>query len=293
MKKWTKAMAFIAAIVWIAAASGFAQGAAAPSPVPPREAELPVTKVVLFSSGVGYFERRGTVTGDSLVSLPFGADEVNDALKSLVVNNGSGQGDQAASPSVSYPSRESLDRALKGFRIDLSGAPGVAELLARLRGAEVAIDMPETVTGRIVAVESRPTKDLAAAPRPFLVLLTKTGLRSLPLDDVQALRFSDKGIGEDFDRALGLILGSRDERSRSLDVRLPGSGARQAAIGYVIAAPVWKVSYRLDLTPDKPLIQGWAIVDNPTGQDWKGVSLSLVSGKPVSFIQDLYAPLYL
>ncbi len=76
-------------------------------------------------------------------------------------------------------------------------------------------------------------------------------------------------------------------------MRLPGSGTRQAAIGYVIAAPVWKVSYRLDLSPDKPQFQGWAIVDNPSDLDWKGVSLSLVSGRPVSFIQDLYPPLYL
>ena len=67
-------------------------------------AALPVTKVVLFSSGVGYFEHRGQVTGDSLVSLPFASDEVNDALKSLVVSDGSAAGDKAASPSVSYPS---------------------------------------------------------------------------------------------------------------------------------------------------------------------------------------------
>ena len=193
---------------------------------------------------------------------------------------------------MSYPSQESLDRALKGFRIDLSGSPRVADLLARLRGAEISVDMPETVTGRIVSVEPKPTKD-PGAPRPYVVLLTKTGLRSIALDDAQALRFTDKGIGDDFDRALSLILAARDDKSRSLDVRLPGSGTRQAAIGYVIAAPVWKVSYRLDLSPDKPQLQGWAIVDNPSDLDWKGVSLSLVSGRPVSFIQDLYPPLYL
>ncbi len=90
-----------------------------------------------------------------------------------------------------------------------------------------------------------------------------------------------------------MILGARDDKRRSLEVRLPGTGTRQASIGYVIAAPVWKVSYRLDLSPDKPQFQGWAIVDNPSDLDWKGVSLSLVSGRPVSFIQDLYPPLYL
>ncbi len=285
MNRQTKALLIAAAAVL--ATSAWAQVGA-----PAQSADLPVTKVVLFSSGVGYFEHRGQVTGDSIVSLPFASDEVNDALKSLVVSDGSAAGDKAASPSVSYPAQRSLDRALKGFRIDLSGAPRLADLLARLRGAEISIDMPETVTGRIVSVEQKQAKE-QEAPRPFVVLLTKSGLRSVSLDDAQALRFSDKGIGEDFDRALSLILGARDDKSRRLDVRLPGAGSRQAAIGYVIAAPVWKVSYRLDLSPDKPQVQGWAIVDNPSDLDWKGVTLSLVSGRPVSFIQDLYAPLYL
>lgn len=285
MNRLCKALVLATAAASIAAAPGLAQ------PVP-LAADLPVTKVVLFSSGVGYFEHRGSVTGDSLVALPFALDEVNDALKSLVVSDGAAAGDKTASPSVSYPSQESLDRALKAFRIDLSGSPRMAELLARLRGAEISVDMPETVTGRIVSVEQKPAKD-QEAPRPYVVLLAKSGLRSIALDDAQALRFTDKAIGDDFDRALTLILGARDDRSRRLDVRLPGSGTRQAAIGYVIAAPVWKASYRLDLSPDKPQLQGWAIVDNPGDQDWKGVSLSLVSGRPVSFIQDLYPPLYL
>lgn len=292
MNRIAKAVAFATAIAAIAASPCHAQAASAPGQVSPREATLPVTRVVLFSSGVGYFEHRGPVTGDSVVSLPFAFDEVNDALKSLVVSDGSAGGDRTASPSVSYPSQESLDRALKDFRIDLSGSPRVADLLARLRGAEISADMPETVTGRIVSIEARPTKD-PAVTRPYAVLLTRTGLRSIALDDAQSIRFSDKGIGEDFDRALSLLLAARDEKRRSLDVRLPGTGTRQAAIGYVIAAPVWKVSYRLDLAPDKPQIQGWAIVDNPSGQDWIDVTLSLVSGRPVSFIQDLYPPLYL
>jgi hypothetical protein len=273
------------------ALAAMAQAAAQAGPGP-KPAELPVTRVVLYSSGVGYFEHRGRVVGDSLVSLPFGADEINDALKSLVVADGTGAGDKPSSPSVSYPSSESLDRALKNFRVDLSGAPALAELVARLRGAEISIDSPETVTGRIVSVERRPSA-AEGVTRPFVLLLTKAGLKSVALDEAQVLRFSDPAVGEDFERALSLILSARDERSRSLEVRLPGTGSRQAALGYVIAAPVWKASYRLDLGQEKPQIQGWAHVDNPTGQDWKEVTLSLVSGRPVSFIQDLYAPLYL
>jgi hypothetical protein len=285
-------MSKLAKAIFIVATASFAMDVGAQSVQSPDSVELPVTKVVLFTSGVGYFEHRGQVTGDSVVSLPFEADEVNDAIKSLVVSDGSAEGEAAASPSVSYPSRESLDRALKEFRIDLSGSPGMADILARIRGAEISVDMPETITGRIVAIEQKPTQE-SGVTRPYVVLLTAIGLKSIALDDVQTLRFTDKRIEGDFERALALILGAHDERDRSLDVRLPGSGTRKVAIGYVIAAPVWKASYRLDLSPEKPRFQGWAIVDNPTNQDWTGVALSLVSGRPVSFIQDLYEPLYL
>src|SRR5205814_7408886 len=72
-------------------------------------------------------------------------------------------------------------------------------------------------------------------------------------------------------------------------------------IGYVVETPIWKTSYRLVLpgegadaagNKDKPKLLGWAIVENQTDNDWSNVQLSLVSGRPISFIQDLYRPLY-
>ncbi len=273
----------------------FSQVSPAPAPSPsgsilstPGPVSLPVTKVVLFSAGVGYFEHRGLVDGDVGMSLPFAADSINDALKSLVVRNGSGgQG----SPSVNYPTQESLDRALKSFRVDLSGSPDIAGILSRLRGAEVSVDTPETISGRIVGIEQRVTK-IPEVEAPYLMLLTSGGLRAMPLESVLAIRFADRQIAEDFDRALSLILSAQDVGRKNLELSLPGTGRREVAIGYVVPAPIWKVSYRLDLSGAKPYFQGWAVVDNPTEQDWKNVSLSLVSGRPVSFIQDLYSPLY-
>lgn len=255
--------------------------------------ELPVTKVALFSSGVGYFERRGTVKGDASVSLPFSTQEVDDVLKSLVVWDLAGGGGAAgAGPSVSYPSLETLDEALRGLGVDLRGNPRVEELLARLRGAELVVEAPERIQGRVVSVEQRPTgKD--GSPRATVVLLTQGGVRAVALDDMASFRFADPAVAADFERGLALILGARDAERRVLDLRLPGTGSREAALGYVVAAPVWKASYRLDLSGDKPWFQGWAVVDNPSQSDWKDVSLTLVSGRPVSFIQNLYAPLRL
>jgi hypothetical protein len=88
-------------------------------------------------------------------------------------------------------------------------------------------------------------------------------------------------------------MASREAETRLLTITLPGTARRPVSLSYVIPAPVWKVSYRLDLTQEKPLLQGWAIVDNDGDTDWTDVELSLVTGRPVSFIQNLYPPYYL
>ncbi len=251
-------------------------------------ADLPVKRVVLYSAGIGYYEHEGSVKGDVSIPLSFEAEALDDALKSLLVRNGDGT---AGAPSVDFPSKENLDRALGSFRIDLSGDPGLPDILARMRGAEVTVDAPDTLTGRIVGVEWR-SGDKPDTSSPWLMILGSSGLRSLPVASIAALRFSDPAIASDFERALSLILSARDTGRKTIEVRLPGTDRRQAAIGYVVPSSIWKLSYRLDLGAANPWFQGWAIVDNDTGQDWKNVSLSLVSGKPVTFIQDLSTPLY-
>ena len=64
-------------------------------------------------------------------------------------------------------------------------------------------------------------------------------------------------------------------------------------MGYVIESPVWKTSYRLVLGDDDGTLQGWALVENPTEADWTDVDLTLVSGRPVSFVTDLYTPRFI
>src|SRR5205814_7613890 len=66
-------------------------------------------------------------------------------------------------------------------------------------------------------------------------------------------------------------------------------------VSYISEVPVWKRTYRSLLSEkpnEKPLLQGWAIVDNTIGEDWKDVQLSLVAGAPQSFIQNISQPFY-
>ncbi|MCL1928832.1 MAG: DUF4139 domain-containing protein [Treponema sp.] len=254
-------------------------------------AELPVKRIALFSSGVGYFEHSGTVSGSAELTLTFEVGMVNDALKSLVV----GDPGQGASPSVSYPSEDTLIRTLQSLGIDLSRNPGTAEIFASQRGAEIEVSAPNPISGRILGVERRASARSAfgdIVQDAFLSLSTNEGIRIIALSDIASFSFKDPALNADLKRALDLIAANRTTRNRSLLVRLPGSGSRTVSLSYVIAVPVWKVSYRLDLGQQQPLFQGWAIIDNNSDTDWNNVELSLVSGRPVSFIQELYPPYY-
>jgi len=254
--------------------------------------DLPVKRIALFSSGVGYFQRGGTVNGAASVSLPFDLNAVNDALKSLTVSDTAA----GASPVVSYPSEETLSRTLQSLGIDLSGNPGTAEIFAAQRGAEIEVSAPNPVQGRIVGVEQRAVSVQGTiAYEKSLSLNTADGIKIIALRDIASFRFTDPALNADLKRALDLIAANRASRTRNLTVTFnsPGGGSRNVELSYVIPTPVWKVSYRLDLAQARPLFQGWAIIDNGSDSDWNNVELSLVSGRPVSFIQELYPPYYL
>lgn len=251
---------------------------------------LPLRRLSLFSSGVGYFEHSGTVDGPATIALPFPAEAVNDVLKSLAINDPA-----SASPQVSYPASDTLFRTLGSLKIDLSRNPGILGILENLRGEELEVSAPNPIRGRIVTVETRRTPaDLRAGfpagTETYLSLATPRGIRVINIKDIVSYAFINPAINADLERALDLLSESRNDGTRILTIGLNGNGSRPVSLSYVIPQAVWKVSYRLDLSGERPLLQGWAIIDNDGDTDWNGVELSLTAGRPVSFVQDLYSP---
>lgn len=272
---------------------------------------LPITRITLYRSGVASVQRRGLVDGDAKVQLRFTTDQVNDILKSMVVldmSKGQGQVD-----GISYGSREPLARRLSSFGIDLSDQPSMSTLLIRLRGAPVRVTIDaDSVTGTILGGEMRQeivgdAKD--AINVPYINIVNEAGIRSVNLNKARNVEILDKELAAELAKALQALAEHRADRTKTVDVNLSGEGARDVIIAYVQEAPVWKASYRLVL-PDAPkpgakpaketkattesaTMQGWAIVENTTDEDWQNVRLALVSGRPVSFTMDLYEPLYM
>ena len=257
---------------------------------------LPLRRISLLSSGVGYFEHSGELNTNSAsrIVLPFDINAVNDALMSLIINDPA-----SPSPSVRYATANSLERSLQSLRVNLLWNQGIIEILNSLRGAEIEVHAPLSVTGRIMGVEYRRQPEyiqpsyISTSENAVLSLFTMQGIRLISMDDVVSLRFTDESINRDLMRSMDLIMAYRDSSRRDLSIYLDGSGRRNVSLSYVIPAPVWKATYRLDLGGNAPLLQGWVIVDNDSDNDWVNVELSLLTGRPVSFIQDLFSPYWL
>ncbi|MCS6850746.1 MAG: DUF4139 domain-containing protein [Gemmataceae bacterium] len=271
--------------------------AAEATTVPRATPPLPIAKVVLFSSGVGYFQREGHVEGNTRIDLTFPVTDINDLLKSLIVQDLSGQ-----VTAVNYDSQAPVERTLRSFAINLTGNPSFGDILNQARGEKVEVVLqvsnttqPGTLTGTIMGVEKqRQIGKEGPAEVAFLNLWCAEGLRSLKLAEVQRVRFLNPIMDDEVRRALEVLALSHDTQKKAVSVSFSGSGRRPVRVGYVIENPIWKTSYRLQLPKEgKPFLQGWAVVENPSDEDWSDVSMSLVSGRPISFQMDLYQPLYI
>ncbi len=252
-------------------------------------AEVPLTRVVLFSSGVGYFQHQGTVDGDATVGMSFRVEQINDILKSLVLQD---MGGGRIGP-VTYAPQDPLERTLESFAVDISGNPSLGDLLDSLRGAAVEIAAQSTVTGTVLGREWQ-QKTVGDNVLEFEVIniSTEAGIVQVPVWQMKYMRLLDPELAADLDKALGAIAANRDVSKRQVQLSFMGTGSRPVSVGYLLETTVWKTTYRLVAEGDKGFLQGWAIVENTTDEDWDGVSLALISGRPVSFTQDLYQPLY-
>ncbi|HXF05980.1 MAG TPA: hypothetical protein VNM72_11270 [Blastocatellia bacterium] len=258
---------------------------------------LPIRRIVLYRHGVGYFERRGRVTGNVDVRLRFNAGQMSDVLKSLVVLD-LGRGTVSA---VAFDSSEPLERRLARFSVSPSTTEMLTSLASQLRGVRVEITTSAgTASGVITGFESRQVLKVSEAlpeivTRKYLVLLMDTGeLRTFDFEELRSFRILNQQMAEEVKRYFEALHSSHQRDERTLRISAQGQGTRELVAAYTIEVPVWRTTYRIVMERgSRPLLQGWAIVYNTSDEDWTDVSLSLVSGLPVSFAYDLYQPRYM
>jgi hypothetical protein len=262
-------------------------------PVLANAQDLTLKRVMLSSGGLGYFEYEATVDGDATLKLTVALEQVDDVLKSLVVYD-----DKGGVGGLSLPGREPLKQAFKDLPFDESSLASPAALLATLKGAQVSVGGGRAIAGRIVSVEPEIVSlndGKATIRRTRVTLLTERGLQQFILEDAENLQFADASLRDKVGQALMAIQGNRAKEARTLELSARGQGKRTIRVAYIVEAPVWKASYRLtlgDAAAPRSALQGWATVENLSGQDWKEVELTLVSGRPVAFHQALYEAYY-
>jgi len=257
-------------------------------------AELTLKRVLLSSGGVGYFEYEATVTGDEVLSLPVRLDQVDDVMKSLVVYDSHG-----GIGEVSLPGRQPLAEVFRDLPFDQYALSSPADLLNALRGAEVTVTGARTLSGRILSVTQEQVQlpnNGGLVSRTRVSLMTALGVSQFLLEDTDSLTFTDPALQAAVEKALTAMSqhGAKDERV--LQVTTLGQGERHVVVGYVVETPLWKTSYRLTLESDPAAklaeLQGWAVLENMSGEDWNEIELTLVSGNPVTFRQALYQSYY-
>jgi hypothetical protein len=258
-------------------------------------ARLPVKRVVLYKNGVGYFEHRARVRGNQELAIDFTTGQLNDVLKSLtVVDLGEGR-----MGSVRYNSIAPLDERLRSLRLPFGEQVTNAEFLVALRGAKVEVRSgAASATGRLLSVEKERKqngKGDYVDVTTFAIVNDSGEMRNFELAPGTSVRLAERDLSDEVGRYLNLVGSSRARDQRRMTISAMGSGERDVFVSYISEVPVWKSTYRIILSdkPDqKPMLQGWAIVDNTVGEDWKDVQLSLVAGAPQSFIQDISQPYY-
>ncbi|MEQ1603816.1 MAG: hypothetical protein ABL999_03020 [Pyrinomonadaceae bacterium] len=259
-------------------------------------ASLPIRRVVLYSNGVAYIERRGMVDGNAEVELSFRQSQVDDVLKSMVVLD-LGQGKIGA---VSYNSSAPTSSTMSEIPFSVTpvsdDGSGISSVLSQLQGAKVQVTSTKgTATGSILTVERKQiTSEKETKFTSVLVIASESGeISSYDLNEVRSVKLLDEGTKKDINEFANATASARRLDAKTITVTSQGTGRREMVVSYTIAAPIWKTTYRVVMDDEgKPFFQGWAIVDNVSDEDWTGVQMSLVSGSPISFIQNLQKPFY-
>ncbi len=276
---------------------------------------LPLAKVRLYESGVGYFERAGELSGGG-AALPVPSAHLDDAIKSLVVLSRDGSVED-----ISFNSRLSpaVARARAGLPPDDDADLSYGALLETLKGASVEVRrdgarirgrlvevvevapgqvgyVPEATSSRRRARDEDGDEAAAAAVKPspqlFVTIYTEAGeFTRVAATEIETLRPIDAAQRRRFEAALEAqeTTGYQTSTTLTLDASTQGP----VRLGYLAEAPIWRTSFRLVFDESgASTLQGWALVHNDTDEGWREVALELVNGRPDSFMFPLAAPRY-
>lgn len=257
------------------------------APLLAQTAVAPIDRITLSSGGVAQVHRQVQVDGDGVVRISVPAAQIDDILKSLLVRDPKG-----ALESVSLDGPAPVDEAFAQLPFDAGLLGALPDLLKQMPGTRVrATSGGRSIEGAVLGTQTVDGKqgDTTLPQSTLSVLTAERRIDTLRLGADTSVEVLDDGMRERFAAAVAALGRTGAERYRNVAIAVKGSGARQLGLEYVSAAPVWKPAFRLVLDKaGKARLQGWAVLENATGEDWNNVDLTLTSGAPVTLSQKLY-----
>jgi hypothetical protein len=257
-----------------------------------ESAQTKITKVVFYKHGMGYFERECAVKGDATITLGFKTNQMKDILTSFFVVDKNG----GKITTVSYDSKDPIDKQLENILIRVPENAALTQFLAQLKGTKIEVKIGnEVLQGTIMGIEpvSQKIDNMTVTAYKLVILKTDGEIKPVNLLEISSLKILDEPIQKDLKRVLDIYLNAKYTDRKQVKVICSGKGDRNIMMGYQLEMPIWKTSYRLILDEkEKPYLQGWAIVENPTDDDWTDVNMSFIAGNPISFSMDLYTSYY-
>jgi len=198
--------------------------------------------------------------------------------------------------SISYDTKDPLSKQLEEILIRLPEEHALTQFLGQLKGARVEVALGgETAAGRVVGIEPvvRQTREGTVTTHKLVLFRDDGRLQPVDLLEMSHLRIQDEALQRDLGRILEIHLKAKHADRKTVVLDCAGRGEREVRVGYILETPIWKTSYRLLFEEgQRPLLQGWAILENATDEDWEGVDVSFVAGSPMSFVMDLYTAYY-
>jgi hypothetical protein len=245
-----------------------------------------IRSITLSSGGLAQVSRSADINSDGVIRIEVPLDQVDDILKSLVVNGSAGSvgGMALAGP-------QPLSETFKGLPFSLEALSSVPSLLKSMQGAKVAVTSGgKTVEGNILGIEAR-MADEKAPTTYLLTVIDKDGaVETLALGQDASVRFDDPDVRAKLAKATAAIARGKNDRTRAIDIKVNGvKNSGDIGLTYVVPSPIWKTAYKVVIDGNnKARLQAWTVLENASGEDWKGIKLTLTSAEPVTLKQGLH-----
>lgn len=240
-------------------------------------------QVTLFSNGIGHFRREYKVGPgvSQKLSIPFKRDHVGDVLASLSVF---GNVKYDTPPSFTPVNSNATSLVLKSDN-------ALRSLITSLSGAEVRVEFGGKYTkGIVLGIESDESKfDNSVIKTDYIVLNTDVGVKKVVLSLITNLEFTEESVRSEINKALKNSFQKIKPDSTFLDLALSAVGEKEesAVVQYTVPVAAWKMRYNIRLDNGRAILEGTAIIDNNTDEDWDNFVISVVTGNPISFSTDL------